>query len=177
MATKYVVCRYLFHIGNSHYENLPMQWAVTTLHNLCQLTDGEKQTNIARLNLDARYLRGKSAGETMMKGKYIPANSTLILVDGENSGEIFTTPIEGYQGSTFKLLDICSEMYTPFVLYIIKSYQKKFRENKIGSAIPHLNKKLFHDITVFIPPLEEQKRIVKKAEIILSALDTITVEL
>ena len=161
----------------SHYENLPQGWAVTSMHNLCRLTEGEKQDGIAHLYLDVKYLRGKSDGETMTSGKYVPANSTMILVDGENSGEIFTTPFEGYQGSTFKLLDISDEVYKPFILYVIRSYQKQFREHKVGSAIPHLNKKLFKEISVLIPPFEEQKRIVARIEDIFSSLQTISAEL
>ena len=161
----------------SHYENLPQGWAVTTMHNLCRLTEGEKQDGIAHLYLDVKYLRGKSDGETMTSGKYVPSNSTMILVDGENSGEIFTTPIEGYQGSTFKLLDISDEVYKPFILYVIRSYQKQFREHKVGSAIPHLNKKLFREIEVFVPPFEEQKRIVQKIDEIFESIDQITAEL
>ena len=161
----------------SHYENLPSGWAVTTMHNLCRLTEGEKQDGVAHLYLDVKYLRGKSDGVTMTSGKYVQANSTMILVDGENSGEIFTTPIEGYQGSTFKLLDISDEVYKPFILYVIRSYQKQFREHKVGSAIPHLNKKLFKEISVLIPPFEEQKRIVARIEDIFSSLKVISAEL
>lgn len=161
----------------SHYENLPKNWAITTMSNLCKIIDGEKQSNINRIYLDVKFLRGKSDGEYMMSGKYVPANSTMILVDGENSGEIFTTTIDGYQGSTFKILDISEEMYKPFVLYVILSYQKQLRENKVGSAIPHLNKKLFREIVVEVPPYEEQKRIVNKIDELFSFIDSILLEL
>ena len=161
----------------SHYQNMPNGWEVTTMHNLCQLADGEKQTNITRTYLDVKYLRKKGEGEGATSGKFVPAGSTMILVDGENSGEIFTTPIEGYQGSTFKLLNITETMYKPFVLYVIKSLQKQFRENKVGSAIPHLNKKLFREISVLVPPIEEQKRIVNAIDTTFEVIDTISTEL
>ena len=147
------------------------------MHNLCQLADGEKQTNILRTYLDVKYLRKKGEGEVVISGKFVPADSTMILVDGENSGEIFTTFIEGYQGSTFKLLNITENMYKPFVLYVIKSLQKQFRENKVGSAIPHLNKKLFREISVLVPPIEEQKRIVNAIDTTFEVIDTISTEL
>ena len=147
------------------------------MQKICDLAEGEKQTGIDRIYLDVKYLRGKGERVIAQNGKYVPAGSTMILVDGENSGEIFTTPVEGYQGSTFKLLDISDEMYKPFILYVIKSYQKQFRENKVGSAIPHLNKKLFREIEVFVPPFEEQKRIVKKIDEIFKTIDKITAEL
>ena len=161
----------------SHYENLPTNWSIFTMSDLCRIIDGEKQSNINRIYLDVKYLRGKSDGEYMKSGKFVPANSTMILVDGENSGEIFTTTIDGYQGSTFKILDISKEMYKPFVLYIIMSYQKQLRENKVGSAIPHLNKKLFREIVVEVPPYEEQKRIVAKIDELISFFDSILLKL
>ena len=143
------------------------------MQSLCQLTDGKRENGIARIYLDVKYLRGKGEGESKMSGKYVPANSTMILVDGENSGEIFTTTIEGYQGSTFKILDITKEMSLSFVECIIKNYQKQLRENKVGSAIPHLNKKLFREIVVYVPPINEQKRIVDKISEIFFYLDAI----
>ncbi len=161
----------------SHYGNLPTNWSISTMSDLCRIIDGEKQSNTNRIYLDVKYLRGKSDGEYLMSGKFVPANSTMILVDGENSGEIFTTTIDGYQGSTFKILDISKEMYKPFVLYIIMSYQKQLRENKVGSAIPHLNKKLFREIVVGVPPYEEQKRIVAGIDKLFSYLNTISADL
>ena len=42
----------------------------------------------------------------------------LILVDGENFGEVFRTPIDGYQGSTFKQLLINENMNEEYVLQV-----------------------------------------------------------
>ena len=161
----------------SHYENLPDGWQIVPMNLLCSLAEGEKQSGVNRIYLDVKFLRGRSEKKILSEGKYIPSNSTMILVDGENSGEIFTTDIDGYQGSTFKLLNITNEMYKPFILYIVKSYQRLFRENKVGSAIPHLNKKLFKEINVLVPPYKEQKRIVKKVDNIFEVIDNISAEL
>ena len=87
-----------------HYAQLPDSWSVVPMQMLCYLTDGEKQNGIERINLDVKYLRGEHDAKTLTSGKYVAANSLLILVDGENSGEVFRTPIDGYQGSTFKQL-------------------------------------------------------------------------
>ena len=159
---------------NPHYQKLPNGWAMTSMQNICQIRDGEKRSDIPRINLDVKYLRGKSEGEMVSSGKYVPSGSTMILVDGENSGEIFTSVIDGYQGSTFKLLNVSSEMNMGFVLLVIKSHQQEFRENKVGSAIPHLNKKLFKEIAVMIPPIEEQQRIVKSTQQYLNLLECIS---
>ena len=159
---------------NEHYPNLPKGWVITPMQTLCSLTDGERQSDIERINLDAKYLRGEREAKTLTAGRYTPANSLLILVDGENSGEVFRTPIEGYQGSTFKLLSINYNMNTDYVLQVINLHRKTLRDNKVGSAIPHLNKKLFKAIEVPIPSYKEQQRIVDAINLAFQQFDTIT---
>ena len=158
---------------NGHYQNMPGSWCVAPMGMLCSLSDGEKQTGVERINLDVKYLRGERDAKTLTAGKFTPANSLLILVDGENSGEVFRTPIEGYQGSTFKRLSIKDDMNTDYVLQVINLHRKTLRENKVGSAIPHLNKKLFKEIEVPIPPYKEQQRIVEAIYLAFKYLDTI----
>ena len=91
---------------------------------LCSLIDGNKQNDIERINLDVKYLRGERDPKTLTSGKFIPANSLLILVDGENSGEVFRTPVEGYQGSTFKRLIINENISTEYLLQVINLHRK-----------------------------------------------------
>ena len=146
---------------NGHYAQLPGSWSAVPMQMLCYLTDGEKQNGIERINHDVKYLRGERDAKTLTSGKYVAANSLLILVDGENSGEVFRTPIDGYQGSTFKQLLINENMNEEYVLQVINLHRKVLRESKVGSAIPHLNKKLFKAIEVPIPPYNEQQRIVE----------------
>ena len=146
---------------NGHYTQLPNGWTVAPMQVLCSLVDGDKQKGIERINLDVKYLRGERDAKTLTSGKYVTANSLLILVDGENSGEVFRTSIDGYQGSTFKQLLINENMNEEYVLQVINLHRKVLRESKVGSAIPHLNKKLFKAIEVPIPPYNEQQRIVE----------------
>ena len=158
---------------NGHYQKLPEGWVITPMQTLCALVDGEKQNGIERINLDVKYLRGEREAKVLTSGKYTAAKTLLILVDGENSGEVFRAPVDGYQGSTFKRLSIHEVMYTDYVLQVINLHRKTLRENKVGSAIPHLNKKLFKAINVPIPPYEEQKRIVNAINQTFTILDKI----
>ena len=158
---------------NGHYTQLPDGWQIASMQTLCNLTDGEKQSGIERINLDVKFLRGEREVKTLISGKFVAANSLLILVDGENSGEVFRTQIDGYQGSTFKQLLINRNMNEEYVLLVINLYRKFLRESKVGSAIPHLNKKLFRAIEVPIPPYHQQKRIVEAINIMFKHLDTI----
>ncbi len=158
---------------NGHYTQLPDGWTVAPMQVLCSLVDGDKQNGIERTNLDVKYLRGERDAKTLTSGKYVTAYSLLILVDGENSGEVFRTPIDGYQGSTFKQLLINGNMNEEYVLQVINLHRKVLRESKVGSAIPHLNKKLFKAIEVPIPPYKEQQRIIKAINNAFMALDLI----
>ena len=81
--------------------------------------------------------------------------------------------IDGYQGSTFKQLLINGNMNEEYVLQVINLHRKAFRESKVGSAIPHLNKKLFKAIEVPIPPYNEQVKIVAAINSAQNRLDTI----
>ena len=147
-----------------YYPQLPNGWAVVPMQMLCSLTDGEKLEDKEMPNLDVKYLRGERDFKTWTNGRYVAANSLLILVDGENSGEVF---------STFKQLHLNKNMCADYLLYVINLHRKALRENKIGSAIPHLNKKLFKAIEVPVPPYNEQVRIVAAINSALNRLDAI----
>ena len=158
---------------NGHYPQLPDGWVVVPMQMLCSLTDGEKLDGKEMPNFDVKYLRGERDFKTQTNGRYVAANSLLILVDGENSGEVFRTPIEGYQGSTFKQLHINENVLAEYILHVINLHRKALRENKVGSAKPHLDKKLFKAIEVPVPPYDEQVRIVTAINSMHSKLDAI----
>ena len=143
--------------------DFPSTWSIARLNAVCQLTDGLKTIGKQCL-LDAKYLRGKSSETIVEQGKLVYKGDNIMLVDGENSGEVFIVPQDGYMGSTFKQLWISSSMYEPYVLAFIQFYKETLRNSKKGAAIPHLNKELFYGLIIGIPPLQEQRRIVQKLE-------------
>ena len=149
--------------------DFPNTWAVVKLSHICRLIDGEKKEG-QHICLDAKYLRGKSTGTYLDKGKFVAKGNNIILVDGENSGEVFTVPHDGYMGSTFKQLWISEAMHLPYVLYFIQFYKDLLRNSKKGAAIPHLNKEIFYSLLIGIPPYQEQKRIVRKIDIIVNKI-------
>ena len=147
----------------------PNNWAVTRLSSICTLVDGEKKDG-QQICLDAKYLRGKSAGDYLQRGRFVQKGDNIILVDGENSGEVFTVPCDGYMGSTFKQLWVSSIMHLPYVLNYILFYKELLRKSKRGAAIPHLNKEIFYSLIIGIPPYQEQMRIVNRINEIYSKI-------
>ena len=149
--------------------DFPSTWSIVRLNAVCQLTDGLKTIGKQCL-LDAKYLRGKSSEIIVEQGKLVYKGDNIMLVDGENSGEVFIVPQDGYMGSTFKQLWISSSMYEPYVLAFIQFYKETLRNSKKGAAIPHLNKELFYGLIIGIPPLQEQRRIIQKIEQLMQLL-------
>ena len=147
----------------------PNSWCVVRLKDICQLIDGVKMSGKG-ICLDAKYLRGKSSPTYLDKGRFVRANDNIILVDGENSGEVFTVPVDGYMGSTFKQLWLSTAMYKPYLLAFIQFYKEALRNSKRGAAIPHLNKELFYNLPIGIPPYQEQERIAQRIDALYQLL-------
>ena len=166
---------------NCYYENndenpietpfvLPKNWVFSRLFNLAWLDDGEKSKGESLPYLDAKTLRGKQAPVMINEGRIIEDGTNVILVDGENSGEVFEVPYRGYMGSTFKVLLVSKHIEKDFIKIILDFYKTLFKDNKTGSAIPHLNKKIFKSLVVGLPPINEQKAIISKVKSVIELL-------
>ena len=73
-------------------------------------------------------------------------------------------------GSTFKQLWISGNLHLPYVLAFIRYYKDELRNSKKGAAIPHLNKEIFYNLLIGIPPYKEQIRIVDKIEFVIASI-------
>ena len=140
--------------------DIPENWIWCRLGNVCALKDGDYIYEQNLPYLEVKYLRGKIEATISDKGKFVKAGQMLILVDGENSGEIFYVPEDGYQGSTFKILTTINMENKEYIHLFITKNKELFKASKKGSAIPHLNKKMFQELLLPLPPFAEQKRIV-----------------
>lgn len=150
---------------------LPEGWSFERLCKFCWLSNGETKTNEKNIYWDVKTLRNEKEPTTLQSGNFVLENTKVILVDGENSGEVFTIPSKGYMGSTFRILETVNEIEEDYLKLILNFYKPLFKGNKTGSAIPHLNKNIFKTLIIPLPPLSEQKRIVERVEEIFSLID------
>ena len=150
---------------------LPVGWKWCKQSEVCKLVDGEKIADKEYPYLEVKYLRGTKEKSFVTSGKLIKKGTKVILVDGENSGEVFAIHEEGYMGSTFQALSI-ENVDENYLQYFITTKKDLYRNNKKGSAIPHLNKDLFKNMPFPLPPtLAEQQRIVNRIESMFAKLD------
>ena len=61
--------------------SFPNSWAIARLSSICILTDGEKKEG-QNICLDAKFLRGKTEGDYLQKGRFVQKGDNIILVDG-----------------------------------------------------------------------------------------------
>ena len=138
---------------------------------LCWLDDGVKVSGEKLPYLDAKHHRGKGEVTYLTSGKVVTPPCKVILVDGENSGEIFDVSERGYLGSTFKVLQISPCISEECLHILLMNYRDLFKNSKVGAAIPHLNKNLFRNLIVGIPPLSEQEKIVSRIRQVYKSIE------
>ena len=141
---------------------LPETWSFVRLSSICCLDDGIKHSGEKLPYMDAKFHRGKGDITYLTQGKIVEPPCKVILVDGENSGEIFNITKRGYLGSTFKILRIANCISEEWLHLLLDAYRDVFKNSKVGAAIPHLNKNLFRNLIIGLPPYEEQIRITEK---------------
>ena len=142
--------------------DIPDNWTWVRQKNICWLDNGVKSKGEKLPYLEAKVIRGLKEPVIHTSGIIVDSTFRVILVDGENSGEIMIPPFKGYMGSTFKIFSAVKSFNYDFLLNIFSLDKEMYRNTKIGAAIPHLNKQLFRESLIALPPLNEQQRIVDK---------------
>ena len=142
--------------------DIPNNWTWIRQKNICWLDNGLKTKGDKLPYLEAKVIRGLKQPIILDEGVIVNCNQRVILVDGENSGEIMIPPYEGYMGSTFKIFSATNFYNYNFLLFIFLLNKNLYKNSKVGAAIPHLNKDIFRESFIVVPPLGEQQRIVDK---------------
>ncbi|MBF1202845.1 MAG: restriction endonuclease subunit S, partial [Fusobacterium periodonticum] len=110
---------------------IPSNWVWTRLGNIVTLDNGEIIDNEELDYFDVKTLRRNSDTgvdvEKKISGRIVEKNDLVILVDGENSGEVFKIPYRGYMGSTFKKLKFNTEEIWNYISMFLRKNKEVFK--------------------------------------------------
>lgn len=95
----------------------------------------------------------------------------LIVCDGSRSG-LVGKAIKGYVGSTLARIDIDDSVIPEYIYYFIQGKYKQLNTNMKGTGTPHVNQDLLKSFNIYVPTINEQKKIVSKIEELFSQLDS-----
>ena len=152
-------------------KSIPDNWKWLKLGEVVYMLTNRKKENGKLPYIVVKVLRGTKDPKIKNKGQIVNKGDYVILVDGENSGEVFTVNQEGYLGSTLRRLKFNKYVNKKYLLLFLKKQHIFLKNRKKGAAIPHLNKTIFRNINFPLPPFEEQKRIVDKIEKLIKEVD------
>jgi len=150
---------------------IPEEWKVMRLGSLIKTTKGKKPKFLSENpNLDfvpyltTDYFRTGipskfSVLEDLSKPVFVDEKDIVFLWDGSKAGDTFTG-LKGILSSTSVKLNILTDnIFTQFLFYFLKTKFELFNTQTTGSTIPHVNKSLFENLQIPLPPLPEQKKI------------------
>jgi type I restriction enzyme, S subunit len=104
--------------------------------------------------------------------KLFPENSVVIALTGATTGKVGMLDFECSANQSVTAL-YPSEFNCPkFLFYFLLGSRDEIVGMSLGSAQPHINKFIVDNLTVPLPPLPEQHRIVSKLEALFEKIET-----
>ena len=179
----------------SHYENLPEAWCVAHMGEVYNHTTGKalKKADSAgelRQYITTSNVYWNSFDFTEVRSMYFTEKELdkctvhkgdLLVCNGGDVGRAAIWDYDYdicYQNHISRLRPISVDIvFNPFYSYLFRYLKDKGQLNGKGVAITSLSATDIQSLAIPVPPLAEQKRIVKRIETIFAQLDTITAEL
>lgn len=108
----------------------------------------------------------------MVRSAYLVEDGDLLIVcDGSRSG-LVGRAVKGFVGSTLARIDIDKSVLPEYIYHFIQGKYIQLNKSIKGTGTPHLNQELLMSFELYVPPLEDQHRIVTRIEELFSQLDS-----
>lgn len=159
----------LQNIENEPFD-IPDSWKWVSVKSFCSIKTGKKDANYG--TEDGIYPFFTCAAKPIKCPGYSFDTSAILLAgNGDlNNISIYRGKFEAYQRTY--IVEPNENVYLEFLRYAFLSRWVRYNQGKVlGSAIPYIRLKNVQDYEVPIPPIEEQKRIVRRIEEIMTLID------
>lgn len=152
---------------------IPSSWNKSRVRLLTSIQKGrlpattytESHVNSDLPYLSMEYLRGE---KEVLSSIFVPVDESaikaqdkdiLILWDGSNAGEILRAK-QGVVSSTLARV-LPNGIDRDYLFFSLKSVEKLLKDQSIGMGIPHVSSEVLKDLSVFVPPIDEQRTIAR----------------
>ena len=175
---------------NEHSRKLPYNWCLCNLGDVCMLENGfafssdqykAKGTPLIRIsNIKDNEISLSSCvfiNEGYEEKYIVHSGDLLIAMSGATTGKmgIYNQKYVAYLNQrvgNIKIVD-SNLLFDKYRNYFLFSQKNKILELAYGGAQPNISGKVINSLFVPLPPLAEQKRIVKKIEELFLVIDTV----
>ncbi len=151
--------------------SLPEEWNITNLGSVINYRKGKKPNILIEEiphgslpYLTAEYFRTRKAKQFVppkeLSNNVVCETSDIVLIwDGSNAGDVFTG-LQGVLASTMvKIVPDQCKLDRALAYFFLKTQFNLLNGQTTGSTIPHVNKAVFENLSIPLPPLPEQKAI------------------
>jgi type I restriction enzyme S subunit len=149
---------------------LPKEWRVVRLGEAVKLTKGRKPDELipkyqfgALPYLTADYFRNRLPTEWvpaqyLSKLPLCSKEDVVLIWDGSKAGQVFIG-LEGVLASTMVRIDPEKQIERHYLYYFLLTQFDLLNSKTTGTTIPHVNKEVFRNLPIPLPPLPEQRAI------------------
>jgi len=165
---------------------IPKDWKIERLGHLINYVKGKKPKKLydQKINenslpyLTAEYMRGLETPKWCNPKEdpsIIKVNSddVIMIWDGSYAGYVFTGFNGALASTMIKIVPKYNNLDKKFMYYYLTISFQILRGTTIGTGVPHINKKIFEELYIPLPPSEEQKRIANILSMIDSGIEAV----
>jgi type I restriction enzyme S subunit len=161
---------------------LPEEWEVVRLGDVVKIIKGKKPKILSKNPsknslpyLTAEYFRHGVPKQfvdiEVEKELPICKKEDVILIWDGSAGQVFSG-FEGVLASTMvKVIPVINNLNKAYLYYFLVTKSNYLNSQTTGSVIPHINKTVFINLPLPLPPLEEQKAIAGILSTVQSAIE------
>ena len=167
---------------NGHYEQLPQGWTTIKVGDVANYINGrafkpeeweQEGLPIIRIqNLNDKNASYNRTTETF-ESKFLIHSGDLLFAWAASLGTYIWNGNDAWLNQHIFKVEPYLFIEKQYLYYVFEAMTTEFYTQSHGSSMVHITKKQFEDIELFLPPLEEQKRIIQAIELITIKLDLI----